>query len=230
MINKLDILHEDNDILVCIKPAGVAAGSEKSGAMDMLSMVLNYLAKKDRSKAPEAYLVHRLDKPVSGVMVFAKNKKAAAKLSEQFARHLCGKHYYCVVTDAREKEGTLVSYIREDKKTNVGSLVSENDKDAKRAELVFKEIEKKEIDGRLCSLMDIELKTGRHHQIRLQMTEISGGIYGDTKYNRAFSENKGFVQLALFSYELTIKHPHAGETMTFSAKPTQEIFGEFTAI
>ncbi|MBP5306023.1 MAG: RluA family pseudouridine synthase [Lachnospiraceae bacterium] len=230
MISRFDILHEDNDILVCIKPAGVAAGSEKSGAMDMLSMVLNYLARKDRSKAPEAYLIHRLDKPVSGVIVFAKNKQAAAKLSAQFANHLCGKRYFCIVTDAREKEGTLVSYIREDKRSNVASLTGSEDKEAKRAELVFKELEEKEIDGKRCSLMDIELKTGRHHQIRLQMTEVSDGIYGDTKYNKAFGENKGFTQLALFSYELTIKHPYTGKIMTFNAKPTQEIFGEFTAI
>ena len=230
MTRNLNIIYEDNDILVCLKPAGVAAGSEKAGAMDMLSMVLNYLARKERGKVPTAFLVHRLDKPVAGVMIFAKTKKAAADLSAQFAKHLCGKHYYCVVTGARESAGTLTSYIKEDKKNNVSYLCAEDDKEAKKSGLIFKELEKKEIEGRMCSLMDIELLSGRHHQIRLQMTEISEGIWGDTKYNETFKDQAGWSDLALFSYELTIKHPTSGKSMTFNELPRGELFGEFKSI
>ena len=231
------ILHEDEDIIVCIKPAGVPCQPDKSHDADMLNMLMSRVAENDRKhglrrKLPDIYPVHRLDRPVGGVMVYAKSQKAAAALGNQFKEHTNDKRYYCVVTGYRGNGtghtcGLLTDYIKKLPYENTSVKTTASDDDGERAELNYKLLDTKEISGDVCSLIDVELYTGRHHQIRLQMTDISDGIWGDTKYNRAFAERKGWYDVALFSYELAFDHPATGRRVSYRVSPTSSIFGYF---
>ncbi len=204
----LQIIHEDKDIIVCYKPAGVATQTKRLGQQDMESVLKNYRAKKGES--PYIGVVHRLDQPVEGVMVFAKNQKAAANLSKQIQQHIIGKHYYAVSAFAPEKaEGVLENYLLTDKKTNHTVVVDgperdvadgesqgtdlanrferelpkgtrELEQDAKYAKLEYRVVE----SGEAGILFDIKLHTGRQHQIRVQMAHMGCPLIGDSKYGQ----------------------------------------------
>lgn len=239
-MNNLQIIHEDNDIIVCYKPAGVAAQTKRLGQQDMVSLLKNYRAKK---KEP-AYigLVHRLDQPVEGIMVFAKNEKAAANLSKQVADRSIGKYYYAIGQMSENTEGkfddlysevlsgngkpiVLTDYMTFDTRTNVGRILPQKpdaaqmkkDKNIKKAELEYTVIDVK--DKLVC--MDIKLRTGRHHQIRLQMAHAGMPLVGDSKYGAG---EKG-QQPALCSYRLEFNHPTSGKALDFEITPHNELFG-----
>lgn len=203
---KIEIIYEDNDIIVCHKPAGVATQTKRVGQQDVESFLRNYRAKKKEDTF--IGVVHRLDQPVEGVMVFAKNSKAAAALSKQVSERTIGKHYYAKVwtKDATlEKQATLVDYMLTDKKANVSSVVPEGTEGAKRAELEYVVIEQQEE----WALVDITLHTGRQHQIRLQFASRGCPLLGDSKYG---SED-GYRNVALCSYRLEFHHPTTGKPM-----------------
>ncbi|MDO5292600.1 MAG: RluA family pseudouridine synthase [bacterium] len=222
---KLNILHEDNDIIVCEKPAGVPSQSDKSMALDMVSMIKTYLCEQNHTSNPYLGIVHRLDRPVGGVMVFAKTKQAAAELSRQLQSHEMNKRYYAIVSSsvpASEdgKQVLLEDYLVKDAKTNLSKVVNSNVKDAKQALLEYKVVGNVEVEKEQCSLIDVHLLTGRHHQIRVQLGEHLGGIWGDTKYNARFKDRRGWTKIALYSYYLTFKHPKLKKTVEFTCKPT----------
>ena len=214
----IDVLYEDNHIIVVIKKANVPTQADDSKDLDMQTMIKNYLKEKYH-KPGNVYLgiVHRLDRPVGGVMVFAKTSKAASRLSEEVRTHQLTKKYYAVVLNAIEDKATLKDYLLKDNKTN---MVSVNDK-GKEAVLNFEKIATKDN----LSLVSIDLKTGRSHQIRVQMSHHGNPLYGDQRYNK---EAKVGEQIALFAYSLSFHHPITKEVMTFNLPlPNQYPFSLF---
>ena len=193
----LNILYEDNEILVVWKPVGMESQSGRGFDADMVSEIRRYLSTKKTvdnhnlsTKAVEPYVgvIHRLDKPVSGVMVYAKTKNAAAVLSKQVAEGKMHKKYLAVLcgkpVDNVEK---YVDWLLKDEKENISRIVDMGIKGGKRAELICRALETKTVEpyGEL-TLAEIELLTGRHHQIRVQMSGHGLPLWGDNRYNPAF--------------------------------------------
>ena len=213
----LKILFEDEYIMVVKKDAGIPVQAGKLRMMDLQGLIKNELYKRNR-KGGEPYLglIHRLDQPVEGVMVFAKTPFAAGSLSEQVTDGRMKKHYLALLCGKPEtNEGTLVDYLVKDGRTNTSSVAKAGEKDAKRSELNYKVLKCSEE----TTLVEVELITGRHHQIRVQMANAGWPLYGDTKYNPAFQETKEHVQTALCAYQLSFVHPKSKKVMEFSIEP-----------
>ena len=220
MSKGLEIIFEDDDILVCRKPAGVATQTKRLGQQDMESLLKNYRAKK--GEPPYIGVVHRLDQPVEGVMVFAKNQKAAANLSKQVQDRAIGKYYYAIsANEPRENEGVLEDYLLTDKKANITKVVDKDAQGSKKAKLEYC-VEKTKEEK---TLFDIKLHTGRQHQIRVQMSHIGCPLIGDSKYGD--EKNRG--ALALCSYKLEFEHPTKKTPMEFEILPIGKVFVEFFA-
>ena len=213
----LNTLYEDEELLVIKKDAGTPVQAGKMRIMDLEGIIKRELYMRD-PKGGEPYLgiVHRLDQPVEGVMVFAKTPQAAAALSKQVTDGTMKKHYLALVCGKpSEKEVTLVDYLQKDGRTNTSKVVQKGAKDAKRSELKYRVLEEREE----TSLLEIELLTGRHHQIRVQMANAGWPLYGDTKYNPAFAKTTGYVQTALCAYKLSFVHPKTEKRMEFTIEP-----------
>ncbi|MBD5551749.1 MAG: RluA family pseudouridine synthase [Lachnospiraceae bacterium] len=219
----INIVYEDEDILVCRKPAGLATQSARVAAPDLVSELKNYLAQKN-----ESYLavIHRLDQPVEGLLVFAKNKTAAEKLNEQLRKNEFNKVYYAVAFNQPPvQEGMLEDYMIKD--GSRAKIVTADTPGAKKAALHYKliAIEK----GR--SLYEVRLETGRFHQIRAQMAHAGMPLLGDKKYADAaiqiYSEMHGIKNVALCAYKLKLIHPRSGEEMLFVSKPAGDVFQDF---
>ena len=207
----LKILYEDNHIIVVEKPVNIPSQGDKTGDIDMLAIVKQYIKEK-YNKPGNVYLglVHRLDRPVGGVMVFAKTSKAAARLSEQVREKVFKKNYLVIV------KGTLQDYLLKNEKTNMSKVVKEGTKNSKYAELDYEVLKyDKELN---LSVLKIDLHTGRHHQIRVQLSSRQHSIYGDQKYG---GRGHG-KQICLWAYKLTIQHPISKEEMVFMAVPEKE--------
>ncbi len=212
------VLYEDNHLLVVEKPANVPVQADASGDEDLLTACKGYIKEK-YAKPGEVYLglVHRLDRPVGGVMVFARTSKAAARLTEQFSAHRTRKRYAAIVEGSAPGEGRLADFLWKDERTNTTSVVPEGTPGAKLAKLSFRTLAR---EGGL-SLLDVDLQTGRPHQIRVQLSQAGFPIKGDQRYNPAAQVGE---QIRLWAYALTIVHPTLKEEMTFYALPP---FGEF---
>lgn len=224
---RVEILYEDREILVCVKPQGMSVQSDKSVQMDLLHYLKSYLYEKQGGeKEPQLYLVHRLDRPVGGVMVFAKTKSAAANLSRQIQENKVQKTYQAVLTGSlQEVSGCLVDYLLKDSKTNTSKVVKEGTKGAKRAELEYEVLDEIQTDQGDYTYVLVYLKTGRHHQIRVQFASRHAGIYGDTKYNPIFqNKRKKYVTIGLFATRLSFLHPKTGEKLVFKTEPEGEAF------
>lgn len=212
-MNNLKILYEDNHIIVVIKPYNVPVQADSSNDLDMLTIIKNYIKEK-YNKQGNVYLglIHRLDRPVGGVMVFAKTSKAASRLSEEVRTNKIHKTYLTVVHGILDKKcDKLINKMSKDEKTH-NSYIDE--KNGKEAILEYKVI--KEEDN--LSLLKINLITGRHHQIRLQLSNINHPIYGDQRYG--FQDKK---QIMLYAYKLEFTHPVTKEVMTFKNLPNWNI-------
>jgi len=203
------ILYEDNHVIVCIKPAGILSQGDGSDAPDMLTILKKYVKQK-YEKPGEVYLglVHRLDRPVSGVMVFARTSKAASRLSEQIRSGKTVKCYRCIVNGILEGEGKLENYILKDSKTNTVTVTDKPAGDAKFAVLEYKAV-RSEGDK---TLVNIKLGTGRSHQIRAQLAHFGYPIAGDRRYGK--DGNTGY-DMALQSYRFEFDHPTRKDRMVF---------------
>lgn len=214
-MSELKVIYEDNHIIVVEKIPNIPSQGDKTGDIDMLTIIKQYL--KDKYHKPgEVYLglVHRLDRPVGGVMVFAKTSKAAARLSEEVRVREIKKQYLVVVDGKMEKtEDILEDFLLKNEKNNMSKVVKEETKNAKKASLDYKVLKyDSEID---LSVLKVNLHTGRHHQIRVQLSSRNHSIYGDQKYG---TRGRG-KQIALWAYELTLIHPTKKEEMTFRSIP-----------
>lgn len=175
----MKIVYEDKDQIVIHKPAGVATQTARLGEKDLVSEVKNHIAKESGSSNPYVAVINRLDQPVEGIVLFAKNAKAAAALTSQLQDGTMQKFYYAVVAGQMDMpEGTLIDYMEKDARSNLSRVVSEASKSAKKAILSYEVKEK--LDK--MQLLQIQLLTGRHHQIRVQFSHRNHPLIGDTKY------------------------------------------------
>ena len=214
-MENLKIIYEDNHIIVVEKTPNIPSQSDKTNDVDMLSIIKQYLKEK-YNKPGNVYLglVHRLDRPVGGVMVFAKTSKAASRLSEEVRNKTFRKNYLAVVDGKiNNKKGTLEDYLYKDERNNMSKVVDKSKKNAKLAKLDYEVLVYDEIKD--LSLLKIDLHTGRHHQIRVQLSNFGHSIFGDQKYG---TRGKG-KQIALWAYELEIVHPITKEKMIFKSLP-----------
>ena len=215
-MNKLNVLYEDNHVIVVVKPANVLSQGDSTGDISIMDIVKNYIKKK-YNKPGNVYLglVHRLDRPVGGIMVFARSSKAAARLTKNFQEHQVIKKYYAIIHGKMEsKSGKLIDCIEKGKDGN--SFVSSNGKDAV---LAYEVLDYNEKDD--CSLVSVSLKTGRHHQIRVQFSSRGHALVGDQRYG--VLDNK---QICLFSYYLSFTHPVTKEVLEFKVYPEKK--GDWT--
>lgn len=221
---EIKIIYEDAELLVCEKPAGFPVQSRKIGQKDCVSVLKTYLYKKDEKQGePYLGLIHRLDQPVEGLMVFAKTKSAAGNLSAQLSGNGFVKEYRAVVCGKLSlKSGNLTDYLRKDGKLNCSHVVEKNVPGAKRAELEYRVLEEKE----KYSLVAIRLITGRHHQIRVQMAYAGCPLYGDRKYG-APDAGSASESIGLCAAKLSFLHPKTKKKMEFSLEPTGLCFGWF---
>lgn len=218
-----EILMEDEDIVVCRKPPGLAVQSASAGRQDMVSLLKNYRAGK--GEVPEIFVVHRLDQPVEGLIVFAKHKKAASILSRNLQQRQVDKYYLAMVEGIpKPSEAELEDYLLRDGKTNCSQVVEAAVPGARIARLSYRVLESY-AEGRFgqCrSLLEIHLETGRHHQIRVQMAHAGYPLVGDKKYNPRCEA--GYLPIGLCSARLSFGHPSTGERLDFSIKPQGEAF------
>ncbi len=214
-MQKLKVLFEDNHIIVVEKKPNIPSQADKTGDEDMLTMVKQYI-KETYDKPGNVYLglVHRLDRPVGGIMIFAKTSKAASRLSNQVREKVFKKKYLAVVDGKiSQKQGTLEDYLYKDERNNTSKVVDKDKKNAKLAKLDYQILKYNEVKD--LSLLEINLHTGRHHQIRVQLANFGHSIFGDQKYG---TRGKG-KQIALWAYQLTIVHPITKEEMVFEDLP-----------
>ena len=226
---QLEVIYEDNDILVCFKLAGVATQTASLSSQDMVSMIKNYLAKQTKEKSPYVGVIHRLDQPVSGLLVFAKNQKAAGVLSKEIQDGTANKDYIACCSGILEnKSGKLIHYIMKDPVTKLAKVMDEN------AFVKLQEEKKEEITGYKKSILTYEvekekdnssiikvhLQTGRFHQIRAQFSNIGNSLLGDVKYgsniSKELSMKKRINKIALCANHLVLKHPVTGKEMEFT--------------
>ena len=219
----IPVLYEDNHLLVVEKPANLPVQADASGDADMLTLLKAYIKEKYQ-KPGEVFLglVHRLDRPVGGVMVFARTSKAAARLTEQFGSHTTKKCYAALTHGEPHPEAQLVDVLLKDERTHSSRVVKEGTPGAKRASLAYRTVAKK----KGLSLLDVSLHTGRAHQIRVQMSHAGLPLWGDARYN---PDSKPGQQIALWAYSLTFLHPTKKEPMTFTSIPKTAPWPEFHA-
>ena len=212
------VIYEDNHLLVVEKPVYILSQGDDTNDKDMVNLLKQYVKEK-YNKPGNVYigLVHRLDRPVGGAMVFAKTSKAAPRLSEQVRNKTFKKTYRAVIHGTMNKESdTLKDYLYKNKKTNMVSVVNKNHKDAKNAELSYETLDNKNN----FSLVEIDLKTGRPHQIRVQFASRRHPLFGDQRYGQ--NVNKVGQQISLWSYKIEIEHPTTKEKMEFICEPPKE--------
>lgn len=241
----LTILYEDKEILVAEKPVGMESQSSRRFEPDMVSEIKNHLKISTKlttkpstgEKEPYVGVIHRLDKPVGGIMVYAKTQKAAAALSRQVQDGSMQKTYQAVVCGKPvDIVGKYVDYLLKDGKNNYSTVVDKSVKDAKRAELEYRVLQTKETEDGVLSLVEIHLLTGRHHQIRVQFSSRNTPLWGDNKYHPAWggilpgqgkndaAPGKRRGTLALYSVGLSFLHPATGKPLEFTMKPKGMIF------
>jgi 23S rRNA pseudouridine1911/1915/1917 synthase len=216
-MDKIEIMHEDNHIIVAVKPQNVPTQADESGDPDFLNMLKAYIKEK-YNKPGNAFIgmVHRLDRPTGGVMVFARTSKAAARLSKALTEGDFEKRYLAVLCGKpQENAGRLTHYLKKNEITNTVYLATSATIGAKKAELDYRVLDY----AAPVSLVSISLLTGRGHQIRVQMSTLGNAVFGDAKYG-GDQLAKGH-NLALWAAELKFTHPVTDERMTFIAYPPE---------
>lgn len=204
---KINIIYEDNHLLIVEKPANIPVQEDSSKDIDMITILKKYRKEKE-NKPSEAYigLVHRLDRPVGGIMVFAKTSKAASRLSNQIRENKFHKTYLAVVEGTLPKKQLLEDYLLKDNKTNITKVVTKEK--GKYSCLEYEVLQEKNN----LSLIKINLITGRSHQIRVQFSNRNHPLIGDSKYGN----NKNKIDIALFAQSISFIHPTTKENLTYS--------------
>lgn len=247
---KTEILYEDKEILVIHKPAGIATQTAKIGQADVVSELKNYLAGEQRRNGraetpPYLGLVHRLDQPVEGALVFGKTQRATANLTEQLKKGSLNKYYFAAVCgQPKEPEGRVVDYLIKDGGTGMAKVVRETTAGAKKAVLDYEVLDARQVeigaqyDAKdawnrqvAVSLLKVHILTGRFHQIRVQMSHMDCPLLGDQKYGNAVSKvisnSLGVPNTALCAYHLEFLHPVSGKKLEYSVSPENRAFTLF---
>jgi 23S rRNA pseudouridine1911/1915/1917 synthase len=210
--SKLTILYEDNHLLAVVKPAGMATMGVTDDKPSLLLLAKEYI-KRRYGKPGNVYLgvMSRLDAPVTGVVLFARTSKAAARLTEQFRTHAVQKTYWTLVEGTpHPASGTCINWLMQDERHRRMHVVDSTRSGAREARLAYHLLSS---DGRM-SLLEVELETGRKHQIRLQMAHHGHPVVGDRKYG---SQLKFSAGIALHARRLVVAHPVRGEALVFEA-------------
>lgn len=217
-----EIIYEDRSILVCRKEAGLPVQSARMGTMDLESILKNHIAAENPGQMPYLGVVHRLDQPVEGILVFGKTSRDTAELNKQMAKGIMEKRYLAVTCGIPEqREGTFTDYLKKDGRQNTSCVVGKEIPGAKKAVLDYKVLE--EADG--FALVEILLHTGRHHQIRVQFAHHKIPLLGDRKYGGADQQTS---TVALCAYSLKFNHPKNKKKMDFITTPKHEAFQRFS--
>ena len=211
------IIYEDNQVIVAVKPPNMLSQADKTKDADILSEIREYIRIK-YNKPGNVYLglVHRLDRPVGGLMVFARTSKAAARLSAQMREHEMGREYLCVTEGQVKDKFTLINYLIQNERMNRVMVCDADERGAQEAILHGHCLARKNGTS-LCSL---RLETGRKHQIRVQMKEMGAPLWGDHRYGRGIPGQ----QIALWGYKLTFEHPTTRNIMTFQHLPCGSVW------
>ena len=208
----IEIISKTDDYVIIYKPAGIPSQSDPGGDPDAMTLCSSIL--RENQESDVLYLIHRLDRVVGGLMVFARNRKAAADLSSQVANHSFEKQYFAVV-QGKAEGGVLCDYIYKDARLSKAFVTDRNRAGVKAAELEYKTLETVEMDGQVLSLVKVKLKTGRFHQIRVQFASRQMPLIGDKKYgSRDFKAKTP----SLFATEISFKN--RGKTVTKSKLPS----------
>jgi 23S rRNA pseudouridine1911/1915/1917 synthase len=217
-MDKLHIVYEDNHIIVVIKPCNIPVQADKSGDIDMLTIIKAYIKEK-YNKPGEVYLglLHRLDRMVGGLVVFAKTSKAASRISEYIRNREFKKKYMAVVNGKISGSSELKDYLIKDERLNMSKVVSSNVNGSKEAILEYNTVSNFVYNAKDYSLVKVDLKTGRHHQIRVQLANAGFPLYGDIKYGQKI--NKVGQNLALWACYLSFYHPTKDEYLEFTCTP-----------
>ena len=230
---KLDILYEDEYLIACVKPYGVPSQPDKTYGMDMVTAVMEYL------DSPDVYVINRLDRPVGGIILFAKDQDTAAKLTDMVQDGQIQKYYQVVVSGLMdEAEGTYEDFLLHDKKSNVTRVVDKNTRGAKKAVLNYEVLDELDTDEGSISYLLVELVTGRQYQIRCQMASHGTPVWGDTKYgkeqtgkggkpNPKSSKKKGsgrVSEIGLYSSRMEFIHPITKEEIFLHKEPEGAAF------
>lgn len=226
-MTELEILFEDRDILVAVKPEGVESEAARGLAPDMVNRIRNHLSVS--GKEPYVAVIQRLDKPVTGIMVFAKNKESAAALSRELREGGMKKKYRAILCgQPKEKQGSFSDWLVHETKGNVTRCGRKGEPGAKEARLNYRLLRKKFTEGEQISEVEIELLTGRHHQIRVQFASRGLPLFGDRKYNPAYRETapRGLcgstelgARLCLCACSLEFTHPRSRKRLHFAIEP-----------
>ncbi len=216
----INVVYEDNHVIVAVKPPNMLSQADKTKDADILSMVKEYIKVK-YNKPGNVYvgLVHRLDRPVGGLMVFARTSKAAARLSAQMREHEMGREYLCVTEGQVKDKFTLINYLIQNERMNRVMVCDADERGAQEAILHGHCLSRK---GGL-SLCSLRLETGRKHQIRVQMKEMGAPLWGDHRYGHGIPGQ----QIALWGYKLTFEHPTTKNIMTFQHLPCGSVWNNF---
>lgn len=212
----MNVIYEDDSLIVIDKPAGIAVQTAGVGTKDLETELKKY--RKANGEKPEIFVVHRLDQPVSGLLVLAKTKEAAAVLSREMQNAGYIKDYRATVysKDVNLENGTLTDYMIKDTKTSMAVIVSKDNKEAKKAILDYEVTDRTDCETRII----VHLHTGRFHQIRAQLANLGTPILGDRKYGSSesisYSDGKGIKNVSLDAYHLSFKHPVTGKMMDFA--------------
>ena len=234
----LNILFEDQSIIVAEKPAGLESQATRKLEPDMVSEIRNYIQKlstdgRGKTREPYVGVIHRLDKPVGGIMVYARTREAAASLSRQVREGRMDKYYLSIVCGKPvDNVGNFVDYLLKDEKSNYSRVVDKGTEGSREARLEYRLLSSGELDGREVSLVEIHLLTGRHHQIRVQFASRGLPLLGDEKYGDGNLANRrpGRFRrepLALYAWRLEFDHPVTGERMKFERRPDTGAFRRY---
>ncbi len=218
MKKDINIIYEDSHIIVCEKPHGIATQSKQIGAPDMVSILKNHISQTSKTANPYLAVIHRLDQPVRGILVFAKTPFAAKELNKQLTGTGFGKYYRALVNGKPVNiSGTLEDYLIKNGRTNHSQVCTAQTPDAKLARLSYQVVTDSPrlfTDTPDETELDIALDTGRHHQIRVQLSHMGYPIVGDTKYNPKAGNTYKFV--CLCAYKLQFTHPKTKKNMEFT--------------